>query len=147
MCPPLEPSIWLHEGFACASGPVKGRCYSLLRVPSWAVLNRVATEGCLWGPALLLARTLGDSVFQETAAAMATACLAAGQPLHTLCLLLAGCAPTAVLPVMPQPGAAPPLKHVLVKHCPFSSKVVCARVGADKICFVSSKLLIEGCCC
>ena len=64
----------------------------------------MATEAGLWGPALLLARSLGESALQETAAAMAAATLAPGAPLHTLCLLLAGLPTTSILPAAVQQG-------------------------------------------
>ena len=51
---------------------------------------RVAVEGRLWGPALLLARHCGDKAFIETAGAMAQASTTTGSPLHTLTLLLSG---------------------------------------------------------
>lgn len=51
---------------------------------------RIATAGKLWGPALLLARSCGDSAFTETASAMAEGAATAGSPLHTLTLLLSG---------------------------------------------------------
>ena len=51
---------------------------------------RVAVEGRLWGPALLLARHCGDKAFLDTAAAMAKGSTTAGSPLHTLTLLMSG---------------------------------------------------------
>lgn len=82
----------------------------LLRVPpkKWLPLcmRRVAQEAGLWGPALLVARSLGEAAFQACAAAMAAATLAPGQPLHTLCLLLAGQLPASILPPAAQPGMA-----------------------------------------
>ncbi|KAK9828037.1 hypothetical protein WJX81_004015 [Elliptochloris bilobata] len=58
---------------------------------------RVACEGQLWGPALLLARQLGEGAFVDTAAAMAAALGPPGAPLRTLTLVLAG-RPDAALP-------------------------------------------------
>ena len=60
-------------------------------------LCRAACEGQLWGPALLLARQLGDSAFADVAAAMAAAVGPPGCPLRTLALVLAG-RPDAALP-------------------------------------------------
>lgn len=51
---------------------------------------RVATGAGLWGLALLLATSCGGNAFTETAVAMAQAELAAGTPLRTLSLMLAG---------------------------------------------------------
>jgi len=55
-------------------------------------------EGRLWGPALLVARFCGDLAFQETATAMADACLQQGTPLHTLCSSITGPATSEVAP-------------------------------------------------
>ncbi|XAR54948.1 hypothetical protein NMG60_11030295 [Bertholletia excelsa] len=49
-----------------------------------------ATEGQLWGPALVLAAQLGDQFYVETVRQMALCQLVAGSPLRTLCLLIAG---------------------------------------------------------
>lgn len=49
-----------------------------------------ATDGQLWGPALVLAAQLGDQYYCETVKQMALRQLVAGSPLRTLCLLIAG---------------------------------------------------------
>ncbi|XP_062074743.1 protein transport protein SEC16A homolog [Humulus lupulus] len=49
-----------------------------------------AQEGQLWGPALVLASQLGDQFYVDTIKQMAFHQLAAGSPLRTLCLLIAG---------------------------------------------------------
>ncbi|KAF4389516.1 protein transport protein SEC16B homolog [Cannabis sativa] len=49
-----------------------------------------AQEGQLWGPALVLASQLGDQFYVDTIKQMAFRQLAAGSPLRTLCLLIAG---------------------------------------------------------
>ncbi len=64
----------------------------------------VATDGQLWGPALLLARACGERAFSETAAAAATAA-APGTPLSSLLHMLAG-RPDLVLPAPGGPGAS-----------------------------------------
>lgn len=51
---------------------------------------KVATDGHLWGAALMLAYGYGEKVFQETCGAMAQSSFAPGCPLRTLCLLIAG---------------------------------------------------------
>ncbi|CAL8467566.1 g7104 [Coccomyxa elongata] len=66
----------------------------------------VATDGQLWGPALLLARTCGERAFSETAAAAAAAAAAPGTPLSSLLHMLAG-RPDLVLPAPGGPGASP----------------------------------------
>ena len=58
-------------------------------------------NGGLWGPALLLARHVGESTFSDIAAEMASRSLNPGAPLRTLLLLLAN-APDAVHAVPPQ---------------------------------------------
>lgn len=59
---------------------------------------RIAVEGRLWGPALLLARFCGEAAYQDTARAMADASLQHGTPLHTLCTSICGPAPSDVQP-------------------------------------------------
>ncbi|KFK31371.1 hypothetical protein AALP_AA6G103500 [Arabis alpina] len=49
-----------------------------------------AQEGCLWGPALVIAAQLGDQFYVETVKQMALRQLVPGSPLRTLCLLVAG---------------------------------------------------------
>ncbi|GMP95817.1 hypothetical protein CsSME_00044717 [Camellia sinensis var. sinensis] len=49
-----------------------------------------ATEGQLWGPALVLAAQLGDQFYVDTVKQMALRQLVTGSPLRTLCLLIAG---------------------------------------------------------
>ncbi|XP_052209380.1 protein transport protein SEC16B homolog isoform X2 [Diospyros lotus] len=49
-----------------------------------------ASEGQLWGPALVLAAQLGDQFYVDTTKKMALHQLVAGSPLRTLCLLIAG---------------------------------------------------------
>ncbi|KAE9459402.1 hypothetical protein C3L33_08687, partial [Rhododendron williamsianum] len=49
-----------------------------------------ATEGKLWGPALVLAAQLGDQFYVDTVKQMAVCQLVSGSPLRTLCLLIAG---------------------------------------------------------
>lgn len=49
-----------------------------------------AQEGEMWGPALVLASQLGDQFYVDTVKQMALRQLAAGSPLRTLCLLIAG---------------------------------------------------------
>ena len=63
-------------------------------------MSRAAVEGCLWGPALMLARAAGDKAFAETAAAMAAATAAPGSPLASLLLMLSG-SHDLLLPVKP----------------------------------------------
>ncbi|GFS42250.1 RGPR-like protein [Actinidia rufa] len=49
-----------------------------------------ASEGQLWGPALILAAQLGNQFYADTVKQMALHQLVAGSPLRTLCLLIAG---------------------------------------------------------
>ncbi|KAL7165085.1 hypothetical protein ACSBR2_040878 [Camellia fascicularis] len=49
-----------------------------------------ATEGQLWGPALVLAAQLGNQFYVDTVKQMALRQLVTGSPLRTLCLLIAG---------------------------------------------------------
>ncbi|XP_047327098.1 protein transport protein SEC16B homolog [Impatiens glandulifera] len=49
-----------------------------------------ASEGQLWGPALVLAAQLGDQFYVDIVKKMALRQLAPGSPLRTLCLLIAG---------------------------------------------------------
>ncbi|KAL6986016.1 hypothetical protein U1Q18_019383 [Sarracenia purpurea var. burkii] len=49
-----------------------------------------ASEGQLWGPALVLAAQLGEQFYVDTVKQMALRQLVAGSPLRTLCLLIAG---------------------------------------------------------
>lgn len=65
----------------------------------------VATDGQLWGPALLLARACGERAFSETAAAAAATAAAPGTPLSSLLHMLAG-RPDLVLPAPGGPGAS-----------------------------------------
>ncbi|CAM6093265.1 unnamed protein product [Calypogeia fissa] len=51
---------------------------------------KYAQQGQLWGPALVLARQLGEKYYADTVAAMAQRQFLPGSPLRTLSLLLAG---------------------------------------------------------
>ncbi|KAF3795216.1 transport protein SEC16B-like protein [Nymphaea thermarum] len=51
---------------------------------------RCAQEGQLWGPALVLAGTLGEKFYVDTVKQMAHHQFMFGSPLRTLCLLIAG---------------------------------------------------------
>ena len=73
--------------------------------PSLHPACRAAREGCLWGPALLLARHVNEKAFLETAAAMAQHHFPAGAPLRALVLQLTGRAEALVGPDDGQPGA------------------------------------------
>ncbi|KAK9806007.1 hypothetical protein WJX73_003988 [Symbiochloris irregularis] len=101
MAPEASSSSTLTAGpqspDAARQGQAAGEMQHLLLSNQRAEALRVAQAAGLWGPALLLARSLGDAAFQETAAAMAGATLAPGQPLQTLCLLLAGLPAASIL--------------------------------------------------
>lgn len=69
-------------------------------------MNRAAVEGCLWGPALMLARAAGEKAFAETTAAMAAVTAGPGSPLASLLLMLSG-SHDLLLPVKPSTDSSP----------------------------------------
>ena len=103
-------------------------------------MSRAAVEGCLWGPALVLARAAGEKAFAVTAAAMAAATAGPGSPLASLLLMLSG-SHDLLLPVKPSTDSSPSkpragssfnLKGLLTKS---ASKVSpCSSLRASWIC-------------
>ena len=63
-------------------------------------------EGCLWGPALVLARAAGDRAYADTVAAMASATAGPGSPLASLLLMLSG-GHDLLLPIKPVASSSP----------------------------------------
>ena len=78
---------------------------------------RVAREGYLWGPALLLARHVNEKAFLETAAAMAQHHFPAGAPLRALVLQLTGRAEALVDADDGQSGAGSAANCVSTELC------------------------------
>ena len=63
-------------------------------------------EGCLWGPALIMARATGDRTYADTVAAMASATAGPGSPLASLLLMLSG-GHDLLLPAKPVASSSP----------------------------------------